>query len=267
MNAFELRSKLTLFQKLINEAQELLAYSHLEPKYKIAKQAYIKKAKEVDYLIDSDELIPKSYTTKMLVLHNIMINSIGKTERAYRKILKQLKEQGVELRDYFKNTRNVKLEEKYNKLMSQYVTIKENGEKILETSINDSNLNYFLLNNAPISKSEFLEVFPLTKDKPDSCTRLNFQGSNKAISELPELIDGDAYRSFMAGNCVLIADVHVSGFYSDECYRRLKQSGVDIFQALQEIAGKPIPSYTVKFDEFDNAVSIEENRPKLTLVK
>ncbi|WP_090833906.1 hypothetical protein [Paenibacillus sophorae] len=83
---------------------------------------------------------------------------------------------------------------------------------------------------------------------------------------MAEIIDGRAFMQFAAGDSVLLTSHALSSYFMDECFKMIKNQGIDIFDMLQDIAGKPLQTYTSTVDEFGNITDMRLNQPKLKLV-
>lgn len=263
------KQKLDDFENLTNQLQSTLSSLHTDKKYLVAKKNFHKKAKVLVELTKQDQEVPSSLIKKMLTLHNIQVQQVDQIERNYFRHLSKLREIGNELKSNVGKFRAKKLVERYHHAVNDYLLISKNGEKFIENFCPDYDIIETILTITPLTKQEFLEVFPLNKNKPDkyNCTKDNFKSANEYIKKLPDKINGIDFIKFMSTDGFILSNQIVAAYYIETTYRKLKAAGFNWFGAFQEIIGKPITTYTIKQDEFGNVVSAELNKPKLTLVK
>jgi hypothetical protein len=135
--------------------------------------------------------------------------------------------------------------------------------------MNYPNLRHYTIffDMCPLTKDEFLGLFSFNRDKDrDDWSRVNYKGTNEAIKDLPDVIDGSAFLQFAGTDSVLLNDRAVSKYPMHECIKVMKQQGFDVLDMVQEIIGEPLPSFTSKVDEFGNIVDMTPNKPNLRLV-
>lgn len=245
------------------------AYEDLkeDKKFILSKSVLVRISKEAIGLItDESSKIPKVKTTSAIVCLNNMINKIHTYERVFRKASNEAKSICTYIRDNLDEaTKQIKNDYENKKAMMLDIdsSLKEGFE------MNYPNLRHYTIffDMCPLSKDEFLGLFSFNRDKDrDDWSRVNYKGTNEAINDLPDVIDGSAFLDFAATDSVLLNDRTVSGYLMHECIKLMKQQGFDVLNMVQDIVGQPLPSFTSTVDELGNITDMKLNRPNLRLI-
>lgn len=264
-----LKHKMDNFEYLTNRLRNTLAGLYTDEKYRTAERSFHAKVNKLVELAKANAEIPRALIKGLVTLHNIQVQQLNKRERKYYKLLSRVRKLGTEIRTEIDSVKNKKLIKRYNKLQNEYLPISQQGEKIIDSIYPDYAIIEAILDLAPITKDEFLEVFPLNKNKPDKYNQSkdNYLAAKEYIQELPDSIDGKTFIRFMSTDGYILSNDDVASYYIEMTYKRMKEAGFDWFSAWQETIGKPLPTFTVKQDEFGNVVHVEQNKPKFTVVK
>lgn len=248
--------------KMVSAFTELVE----DAKYNAAEDAFERSSKEIFRLRDEKKAFPKSLIMSTLVYLNLIVQSISKYQRKYNKFSREAKDVGTYIKENIENTSH-KLKEKYDDLVSKFLYIDKELSKRFEDTYPKLDYYCVFLDIAPISKSDFLGLFSFYRNSDyNDGSRCNYIGTNKTISKLPEVIDGDAFMKFAVADSALLTDQALSGYFMDQCYKKMEDAGVDIFKGLQEALGKPLPTFSCKQDEFGNVTEVTQNKPNLRLV-
>jgi hypothetical protein len=125
----------------------------------------------------------------------------------------------------------------------------------------------FFFDAHPLSKSDFVGLFSFNRDKvKDAESRMNYEGTIEAIADIPDVVDGNSFLQFAAGDSILLNNKPVSMFLMRKSFDYLEENGVDIIEMIQDVFEKPLQSFRSTVDEFGNITDLTLNKPKLKLV-
>lgn len=235
-------------------------------KYNAAEEALIKTLKDVHELQNKNEHVPKVKVTSGIIYMNVIVEKVNTYSRLFRKESSKARSICTYIRDNLNGvTEHVKAdyEDQKNKMFRVEQTIKEK----MDSTYPEIDMYTYFFDAHPLSKNDFLGLFSFNRDKVrDDYSRVNYEGTIEAIADIPDIIDGNSFMQFAAGDSILLNNKSVSMFLMRKSFDYLEENGVDIIEMVQDVFGKPLQSFSSTVDEFGNITDLTLNKPKLKLV-
>lgn len=237
-----------------------------DDKYNAAEEALIKTLKDVHELQNKNEHVPKVKVTSGIIYMNIIVEKANTYSRFFRKESSKARSICTYIRDNSNGvTEHIKVnfEDRKNKMFEIEEAIKRNIDSIYP----EIGMYAYFFDAHPLRKSDFLGLFSFNRDKVrHDYSRVNYQGTIEAITDIPDIVEGNSFLQFAAGDSILLNNKPVSMFLMDKSFDALEKHGVDIVDMIQDIFEKPLQSFTSTVDEFGNITDLTLNKPKLKLV-
>ncbi|WP_405168497.1 hypothetical protein [Paenibacillus sp. FSL H3-0286] len=199
-----------------------------DEKYNAAEEALIKTLKDVNELQNKNKYVPKAKVTSGIIYMNIIVEKVNTYSRLFRRESSKARSICTYIRDNLNGvTGHIKVdyEDQKNKMLRIEETIKEKIDSIYP----EIGMYAYFFDAYPLSKSDFLGLFSFNRDKVrDDYSRVNYEGTKEAIADIPDIIDGNSFLYFAAGDSILLNNKHVSMFLMRKSFDVLEENGVDI---------------------------------------
>lgn len=205
-----------------------------------------------------------------------LVRETAEIKSVVRDLFKELKEIDLKAREF--EAAGVQSGILFN-IQMNILAFQQSVKEILELKTNANRIDFMIYVRAliegqkTIKREDFLQVITLNKD-------LRHWGEpvkpfSKVFSEIPEEISWEEFQNLIfVENIERPGEEYLADLFMEHVFMVREQyeaatgeKAFDAFEILEEITGKPMQTYTAKFDEYGDVISLTPNKPNLKVVE